>query len=150
MQDDEKPMKAFSVVFALTLAVFPGPLRAQSTLLPATQDREHTLSIPTCHGSDTGLGRRTIGHFDITFCAKTLSSGASNNCKVADPTYTFHLPSNIKGEIQDFWYNVISAANGIRGDNRADLQNARTIIVTYTPTLADQEETFRIYFMMIQ
>jgi hypothetical protein len=60
------------------------------------------------------------------------------------------LPLNIKGEVQETWYNMISASNGIRGEIRADVESPRSIKMTYTATLTDQEETFRVYFLLIQ
>jgi hypothetical protein len=49
-------------------------------------NQELVFHVPAYKGSDTGLGRRTIGHVDITLCAAAQKQ-ASDGSKVAKPFF---------------------------------------------------------------
>jgi hypothetical protein len=134
---------------AAGFAILLSTLSAQSVQPNNGSSQELVFHIPTYSGPDSGLGRRMIGHVDITFCAPQKKQ-TSGSCKIANPSFIIQLPVSIKGSVQEAWYNVISSYNGIRGEIRADVESPRSIKMTYTSTLSDQEETFRIYFMLIQ
>lgn len=140
-------MKIYFSVLLMMLCV--STVSAQKLPTGSAEDPSLVFHVQTESGSPvTGSDKGTIGHVDITFCAQKPRI-VSKDCKQANSTFTVQLPAAISGKLQDAWLNAISVPNGVRGENHADVDSPRSITVTYTPSISDQEETFRIYFKLI-